>query len=258
MKKEKILSLAIICITIIASAFLLTQVDFYIKGWSTATPIKDFANNTISVNWDWKVFATPDILILSLSVEERKDSTAEAQTEVNKKVNQIKEIIEKYKIKDSNVQTKNINVYPEYDYKESGRVLLWYKAIHNIEIKIKNADLENEWIWWKIIDDIWKVWNVMVNNIQYDIEDKTPYYTQARKLAMEKAQQKAEELAKLAWVDLVKPVSISENINTYYPWPMYKNTYSMDMWMAEVSSDTNVSLWELEIDLNIDVLYQID
>jgi len=58
-------------------------------------------------------------LTLSINVEETKPTTAEAQTEVNKKVNQIKEIIKEYKIKDSDVQTKNINVYPEYDYKDT-------------------------------------------------------------------------------------------------------------------------------------------
>jgi len=62
---------------------------------------------------------TPDILTLSISVEETKPTTAEAQKEVNKKINQIKEIIKNYKIKNSDVQSKNINVYPEYDYKDT-------------------------------------------------------------------------------------------------------------------------------------------
>jgi uncharacterized protein YggE len=56
---------------------------------------------------------------LSISVEETKPTTAEAQKEVNKKINQIKEIIKNYKIKNSDVQSKNINVYPEYDYKDT-------------------------------------------------------------------------------------------------------------------------------------------
>jgi uncharacterized protein YggE len=68
------------------------------------------------------VFATPDMLILSLTAEETKPTTAEAQAEVNKKTNQIKDIIKKYKIKDSDIQTKNISVYPEYDYSNDERV----------------------------------------------------------------------------------------------------------------------------------------
>ncbi len=253
MKKEKIISLAIICGTIIIASFMLTKVNFYIQGWNTNNSIE----NTISVQWDGKVFVTPDILTLSINVEETKSTTAEAQKEVNKKVNQIKEIIKNYKIKNSDVQSKNINVYPEYDYRDSGRKLLWYRASHNLDIKIKWANLENEWVGWKLIDEISNIWWVIINNINYDIEDKTPYYTQARELAMEKANQKAKELAKVAGVKLLKPISISESIDTYYPTPMYRNTYAMDMWMWAKAESAEVSLWELEINLNINVLYWI-
>jgi uncharacterized protein YggE len=34
--------------------------------------------------------------------------------------------------------------------------------------------------------------------VNYDVDDKTEYYSQARKLALEKANQKAEDLAKYA------------------------------------------------------------
>lgn len=253
MKKEKIISLVIICSTIIIASFMLTKVNFYIQGWNTNNSIE----NTISVQWDGKVFVTPDILTLSINVEETKPTTAEAQKEVNKKVNQIKEIIKEYKIKDSNVQSKNINVYPEYDYKDTWRKLLWYRASHNLEIKIKGANLENKGIGGKLIDAISNIWWVIINNISYDIEDKTPYYSQARELAMGKANQKAKELAKVAGVKLLKPISISENIDTYYPMPMYKNTYTMDMWMWAKEESAEVSLWELEINLNINILYWI-
>ena len=253
MQKEKMISLAIICGTIIVASFMLTKVNFYIQGWNTNNAIE----NTISVQWDGKVSVTPDILALNINIEETKSTTAEAQKEVNKKVNQIKEIIKNYKIKNSDVQSKNINVYPEYDYKDTWRKLLWYKANHQLEIKIKSANLENEWVGGKLIDEISNIWWVIINNISYDIEDKTPYYTQARELAMEKANQKAKELAKVAGVKLLKPISISESIDTYYPTPMYRNNYAMDMWMWAKEESAEVSLWELEINLNINVLYWI-
>lgn len=253
MQKEKMISLAIICGTIIVASFMLTKVNFYIQWWNTNNSIE----NTISVQWDGKVFVTPDILALSINIEETKPTTAEAQKEVNKKVNQIKEIIKNYKIKNSDVQSKNINVYPEYDYKDTWRTLLWYRANHQLEIKIKGANLENEGVGGKLIDEISKIWWVIINNISYDIEDKTPYYTQARELAMEKANQKAKELAKVAGVKLLKPISISESIDTYYPTPMYRNTYVMDMGMWAEEESAEVSLWELKINLNINVLYSI-
>lgn len=259
MTKEKIISLAIICGTILIAAFLMMNMDLYIKDASNNQLPNNLVTNTISVQGDGKVFATPDMLILNLSVEETQPTTAQAQAEVNKKINLIKDIIKKYDIKDSNVQTKNVNVYPEYDYKETGKALLWYRARHSLEITIKNANLENDGIGGKIIDDVSQIWKVLVNNISYDIEDKTPYYTEARELAMEKANQKAKELAKVWNVTLLKPISISENLNTYYPQPMYRNAYAMDM-VAEESmwGWADISLWELEINLNINVVYGIE
>jgi uncharacterized protein YggE len=117
MKKEKIISLAIICITIIVASFMLTKINFYIKDSGSSN--NGLVENTISVQGDGKVSVTPDILILSINVEETKATTAEAQKEVNKKVNQINGIIKNYKIKNSDVQSKNIDVYPEYDYKDT-------------------------------------------------------------------------------------------------------------------------------------------
>jgi uncharacterized protein YggE len=75
---------------------------------------------------------------------------------------------------------------------------------------------------------------------------------------MEKAKQKAKELAKVWEVTLLKPISISENLNTYYPQPMMKNTYAMDMVASEeMWWGADISLWELEINLNINVVYWI-
>ena len=51
----------------------------------------------------------------------------------------------------------------------------------------------------------------MLNNISYDIFDKAPFYKEARKLAMEKAYQKASDLAEYGNVKLGEPISIVEN-----------------------------------------------
>lgn len=261
--KDKIISIVAICGTILLMWFFMMNTNFYITSTSNHELPNNLISHTIAVQWDWEVFATPDMLILSISVEETKPTTQAAQTEVNKKISQIKDILDNNKIKNSDVQTQNISVYPEYNYKrDEERTLKWYRARHSLQITIKDANLENDGVWWQIIDEVSKIWWVRINNVNYDIEDKTPYYTQARKLAMKKANQKAKELASVAWVSLLKPISISENLNTYYPpMPMYKNTYEMDMGVGsdeEMRWWADISLWELTINLNINVIYWID
>ena len=258
--KNQIISLIAICGTILLMWFFMMNTDFYITNTSNDQLPNNLVSHTIAVQWDWEIFAIPDMLILSISVEETEATTQAAQTAVNKKIKQINDILDQKNIKNSDIQTQNISVYPEYDYSNKERVLKWYRARHSLKITIKDANLENDWVWWEVIDDVSKIWWVRVNNINYDIEDKTPYYTQARKLAMEKAQQKAQELASVAWVELLKPISISENLNTYYPpMPMYKNTYSMDMAVSEeMWGWSDISLWELTINLNLNVIYGIN
>ncbi len=251
MKKGNIISLIVICVTILVSSFLLTKTKFYIQSvWSS------MADNTITVEWEWKIMATPDTIILSVNIEETKKSTAEAQKAVNIKVNQIKDLIKKYKIKDSDIQSRNISVYPDYNYTNAWRKLLGYRANHSLDIKIKSANIENEWVGGSLIDEVAKIWWVIVENIAYDIEDKTPYYSQARKLAMEKAYEKAKELAKIAWVKLLKPISISESL--FAPTAIYSRNSKMMMdAVTEVSWAGSISLWEMEVNITVNVLYGI-
>lgn len=250
MKKENLISLIVICITILLSAFMISKVDFSVNTW--------IAEHTITVDWNWEVKVTPDTLIISLRVEEMAKTTAEAQKQVDKKVEIIKDIIKKYKIKDSDVQTTNVNVYEVYDWTNSGRKSLWYNASHNLQIKVKSANLENEWIWGKIISEVSEIWWVLVDNVSYDIDDKSEYYSQARKLALEKSEQKAKDLAEYAWVKLWKPISIVESRNSdSYFMPMTNTlSKSFDDGMAE-EDVTEISLWEMNISLSVNVVYEI-
>jgi uncharacterized protein YggE len=65
-----------------------------------------------------------------------------------------------------------------------------------------------------------------VNNVSFDIEDKTPYYEQARTIAMNYAKAKAQQLADDAGVTLGKISYITESSYTRAPstgtWPWMK------------------------------------
>ena len=217
------------------------------------------SDHAIVVQGNWEVYATPDTMILSLRVEETKPTTEESQKIVDEKITKVKEILKKYNINTSDIKTTNVNTYESFDWRDSGRVPLWYTSSHSLEVKIKDVTAENEWVAGKIISEISKVGWVLINNISYDIYDKTVYYSEARKLAMQKAQQKAEELAELWEVKLWKPISIQEERNYDYAVGSMamKNSYTMDMeeWIDDDAWD--ISLWEMKISLDVSVSYKI-
>ncbi len=67
-----------------------------------------------------------------------------------------------------------------------------------------------------------------MDGVSYDLADKEKAYSEARKMALEKARQKAEEMAKVSGVTIVSVQSISENTSGGIV-PMYQNVRSMDM-----------------------------
>ena len=252
MKSSNLIGTILICLTVLASSFILSKVNFSVN--TGVTP-----DHTISVAWNWEVRVTPDTLILYLRVEDTAETTAEAQKNVDEKVSQIKKIIKEYDIKDSDVKTTNMNVYEDYDWTDNGRKSLWFTANHNLEIKIKSANIDNEWVGGKIISQVSEIEWVFVNSINYDIDDKTEYYSQARELALKKANQKAEDLAKYAWVKLGKPVSISEQWSSDYAMitPSSKNTYFVEEEAFDNAGWSDISLWEMKITLDVNVVYEI-
>ena len=88
--------------------------------------------------------------------------------------------------------------------------------------------------------------SVQISTMSYDIDDKTEFYAEARKLAFAKAKQKATELASLGGVSLDKPLSISDQVNSYpIYWPM---PYQANVYRAEAAMD--VSAWAPALSIN--------
>lgn len=130
-----------------------------------------------------------------------------------------------------------------------------------MRIKIQEIDGKNKDKAALIIDDVTQLEGIQIHNISYDIKDKTPFYTEARKLAMTKAKQKAEELADAGEVNLAKPISINEHQNNYYPpYPMAKamsNVAYMEM-DAAGGAGGSIAGGQLELSISVNVVYGIE
>ena len=245
---KKIIAAVLVCLTIFGCCY------YFSKNFNKA-------EHSISVQWDGEVYVTPDTMILSFRVEETAPTTAEAQKNANEKIDKVKEVIKQYDVESSDIKTTNVNVYEQYDWRDSGRVSLWYTASHSLEVKIRKANIENEGIASKIISQVSQIGGVLLNNISYDIYDKAPFYKEARKLAMEKAHQKASDLAEYGNVKLGEPISIIENRSYDYAvstanYAMAKMAYDSieeeaDMWWWAIE------LWEMKLTLDVSVIYAI-
>ena len=84
----------------------------------------------------------------------------------------------------------NISINPNYNYDNGKSTIDGFIATHGLQVKIRN------------LAGVSSIANIQIQNTSYDIDDKTKLYTEARNLAIAKAKQKAEDIAKASGINL--------------------------------------------------------
>ncbi|HRI36621.1 MAG TPA: SIMPL domain-containing protein [bacterium] len=183
------------------------------------------AVRTVSVSGDGQVSLRPDTASIRIAVSELASTTRAAQQATNTKTTEVLAILRKSGIKDENIRTSNISFSTEYDWSSSERKVLGQRVRQELEAKVSNlgpSDQNNLSI---LLDALAGIENIEIYSVSFDLDDQEQAYGNARKLAFEKAREKAAELAGLAEEELGRIVSISEGVPTYSPLP-YANVRS--------------------------------
>jgi len=196
------------------------------------------------------------MVLLTVTSSELAGTSKEALDNASNKIQEAVLVAQNNGVSTDDIQTSNLSVNPEYDYNSGNPVFKGQRATVSVEIKIKGVD-NNAAKATTIIDGVSAVDRIQIGGISFDIEDKTSLFTQARKLAFEKAKQKAEELASLSGVKLVKPVSVSDNsTDVKTPSPLSNVAFAEDSSSRSVGSA--LSSGQLEITLNVNVIWGIE
>lgn len=199
------------------------------------------------------VTGEPDIATLNLGVSVEKETVAEAREEAAIAMTAVIDSLETNDIAENDIQTERFSIYPQYNYTENGRVLRGYSVNNTVRAKVRELESLSE-----VIDDAAEAGGdtVVVNNIQFMIEDSTALQTQARALAVKDAEAKAKTLADASGVTLGKPITITETSYTTPP-PV---AYAAEAAFADDSarSATPIEAGELTVTVNITVVYEIE
>ncbi len=227
----------------------------YIVSTRTSTISIAPAVKILQVSAEGKVKVVPDTIVISAWVELHGRTSQEvAYTDMNTSINAVKMILKDAWIEEKNVQTSWLFVGPEYSYIEGKQKQEGYQANTNLTIRVEKKDPK---VTNNILDVIAKVQNIRMNGVDYDLADKEKAYSEARKMALEKARQKADEMAQATNVRIVSVQSISENMNGGVI-PMYQNMRSLDLaavWAEK--STTDISLGQVEYSVTVNVSYEI-
>ncbi len=212
------------------------------------------SGRTIHVTGSGSVTGEPDIATLNLGVSVEKETVAEAREEAASAMTALIDSLKTNDIAEKDINTENFSIYPQYDYSEGKRELRGYRVNNTVRAKVRELDTLSD-----VIDDAAEAGgdNIVVNSIQFMIDDTTEFQEQARSLAVKDAAAKAQTLADASGVTLGKPVTITEN--TYFenppiPYAVAEAAFADD----SARSSTPIVPGELTVTVNITVVYEIE
>lgn len=204
----------------------------------------------IWVTGQGEAMAVPDMAAVRLGVEVQADTVAEAQTQASDAMGKVQQALEDNGVAEKDIQTQQYSIYPvtRWISDRDEQEIVGYRVTNIVVAKIRDVDGAGA-----IIDAVAEAGGdaTRIQDISFDVDDKTPYYEQARAEAVEDASNKATQLAELADVRLGKATYISEGA-AYLP--VRADSYDI---YAEVGGTTPISPGELEITVQVQVIYQI-
>lgn len=177
-------------------------------------------DNVISVSGTGKVKAVPDVAVINLGVVTQGKDAKEAQNAAADKINKITAFVKSLGVAKEDITTSQSNLNPRYDYQGGRSEIVGFDANYMVTVKVRGVDKNSETAN-KILAGAIENGANQVYGSQYTIDDPDNLKQEARKQAIEKAKQKAKELADAAGIKLGKVVSVQDGEGSYAPMPMY-------------------------------------
>ena len=164
------------------------------------------AETKITVNGTGEVRVSADTAIISLGVNARDKDVLKAQQSVNETIAAIRNALIKQDLKEENINTDFINIYPVYDYSNDQEQLAAYNASSTLAIKV--TDMESVGT---LIDVCFEAGANTLNGITFSASDTEAAETEAMKTAVTDAKKKAEILAEASGLKITGIESITED-----------------------------------------------
>jgi uncharacterized protein YggE len=171
--------------------------------------VENKTQSVVSVFGVGTVSAKPDMVQINIGLRKTKETTKQAQGEVNVLIGQVLTILKDEGIEDKNIATASLRFNPEYEWRDGKNVLKGQTAYQEIAFSIHNINSDPEKAS-KIIDRLILINGIELHQFNFSVKDNTGFYAQSRELAYQKAYEKAEQYAALSGLKIVNTLRIAE------------------------------------------------
>jgi len=193
-------------------------------GPLAAHAAEDTHPRTVSVSGSGEVAAEPDLAHVTLGVEARKPTMAEARTEVAATVERVLALTRQLRIDPKLVNATRVQVQPEYSWndKDRKRVLLGYLVSRQVQVELRDLEQLGP-----LLEKAVDAGVNQVNDPVLDSSRRKSLEREAMAKAVEDARLNATALADAAGARL-GPVRVLSGATSAPPVPMYQRGVAMD------------------------------
>ena len=197
---------------------------------------------TVSVSGHGQVNVPPDTASVSIGIDVIQPTLPEAQAQATAQATAVIEALKAAGIADEDIQTAFFNVTILRDYGADAAVsttsesenagptqITGFEILHQLQVTVRDTDMLGE-----LLDEAVAAGANSINGVTFYVDDQTAAASDARRLAVEDARTKAEELAATAGLTLGPVISIAEGTFSPVPPPMPAGA-GVDMAMAEAA-----------------------
>lgn len=204
----------------------------------------------ISVSGEGKVKAVPDQAFISVTVETKGTNATSVKKQNDETIEKVIQFIKKIKLPKEDVQTKRISLNPQYDYEKKKHN---YNATQTLEILLKDLAQYDA-----LMEGLVDAGINRINTVEFKTSQLTQYQSEARKLAMKEAKQKAEDYVSVLAQKIGKALTISDNSQAYYPQPMYERKMMVSAMSDGAVQRETLAIGEITIVANVSVSFILE
>lgn len=217
-----------------------------------AAPVQQVAPQqpirTISVNGTGQVTLSPDVAYVYVGVHSQSENVSDALAQNNEKAQAVSNSLKELGVDPKDIQTSGFSISPQQQVSPEGQVTgVIYNVDNTVYVTVRDLQLLG-----RLLEVVVSTGANSINGITFDVLDKSPALTEARRLAIESARSQADEIAQAAGVSL----GTLQTMNVYAsnpPMPLYEGKGGMMMDGSQVP----ISAGQMIIRVEVSAVYEI-
>lgn len=186
---------------LVASSFAFAF-SYAVSAWVAAST--RITPRQISVQGEGKVAVRPDIAVFTAGVLTQAGKVGDAQKENTERSNAVLAFLKKQGIAEKDIKTVSYSINPQYQYFDSlpclgvrpcpprpSPEIVSYDVRHTLEVKVRDLEKVDE-----LLEGVVAAGANEVGSISFRVDDDEAVKAEARKMAIEDAENKAKKLAR--------------------------------------------------------------